>query len=84
MDKDNGTKLLYTKEVFNKLREANIKIGLVTPELHATSPNLLGGESHQDASSQERLFTRIKEIIKLEPDAICTDYPDLVRQLILI
>lgn len=80
-DKNNGTKLFYAKEVFDKLRYANIKIALVTPEMHATSPNLLGGESHHDASNQERLLTRIKEIIKLKPDAICTDYPDYVNNL---
>ncbi|MBI5078282.1 MAG: hypothetical protein HZB11_02900 [Candidatus Yonathbacteria bacterium] len=78
---NNCTKLFYTEEVFNKIRKANIKIGLVTPELHATSPNLLGGEGHPDAADKDGLFARIKEIIKLKPDAICTDYPDYVNNL---
>ena len=80
-DKDAGDKILYTKEIFKKFHEAGIKIALVTPELHATSPHLLGGESHQDANSQERLQKRLIEISRLEPDAICTDYPELFRQL---
>lgn len=80
-DKNNGTKTLYNKETFDKLREANIKIALVTPELHATSPNLLGGEKHEDALNQDKLFARIKEIIELKPDALCTDYPDRVNDL---
>lgn len=80
-DTDDGTKKLYTKETFGKLRESNIKIALVSPELHATSPGLLGGESHQDASNQEKLFARIKEISELNPDAICTDYPNYIESL---
>lgn len=80
-DKENNTKIFYTKEVFDKLREANIKIAVVAPELHATSPDLLGAESHPDAISKDRLFARIKEIIEIKPDAICTDYPDEVKNL---
>lgn len=74
-DKDNGHKTLYNAHTFGKLKQAGYKIALVTPELHGTSPGLLGGEAHEDASTKERLFARIKEIIALEPDGICTDYP---------
>jgi glycerophosphoryl diester phosphodiesterase len=81
-DKNNGTKTLYKKETFDKLREANIKIALVSPELHATSPNLLGREKHADAETKEKLFDRMEEIINLEPDAICTDYPDQIKYLL--
>ncbi|KXK07451.1 MAG: hypothetical protein UZ21_OP11001001075 [Microgenomates bacterium OLB22] len=75
-DTDGGNKSLYTKEVFDRLRSVGYKIALVTPELHGTSPGLLGGEAHPDATPQERLFGRIREIIALEPDAICTDWPE--------
>ncbi len=74
--KDGGQKKLYTREVFTRMRSAGAKISLVTPELHGTSPGLYGGESHPDAQTQEKLFARIREIISLEPDAICTDYPE--------
>lgn len=70
-----GGKKFYTKENFEKLRKAGYKIALVTPELHGTSPGLYGGESHKDAKNKEVLFNRIKEILFLNPDAICTDYP---------
>ncbi len=74
-----GNKKLYTKEIFAECRKHGLKISLVTPELHATSPGLYGGEAHADAASEEKLFARMKEIISLKPDAICTDYPEKCR-----
>ena len=79
-DRNGGTKSLYSKETFDRLRKAGFKIALVTPELHKTSPGLLGGEAHQDATNNKTLRTRFKEIASLRPDAICTDYPDTVRK----
>ena len=81
-DKNNSIKTLYNAKNFAVLKKYKFKIALVTPELHSTSPDLLGGESHQDAADHNLLFTRIKKIIKLNPDAICTDYPDRVKALI--
>lgn len=81
-DANGGTKKLYTKEVFDKMRASGAKIALVTPELHGTSPGLYGGESHPDSKDKETLFRRIKEIISLEPDGICTDYPEEALKLI--
>lgn len=78
-DKDSGNKKLYTKEVFQQFREHGIKIAVVSPELHTTSSSLLGGESHQDALGMDVLKERLSEIIELNPDAICTDYPDIVK-----
>lgn len=84
-DENGGTKQLYTKEVFDKMRAGGAKIALVTPELHGTSPHLLAGEAHPDApkGDTEKLFKRIKEILALQPDAICTDYPEEAKNLIL-
>lgn len=78
---ENGQKKLYTKENFDKLRKAGYKIALVTPDLHGTSPGLLAGEEHADAKSKDILFSRIKEILSLNPDAVCTDYPEEVRKM---
>ena len=82
IDEGGGTKKLYTEDVFNTFRSQGFWIGLVTPELHATSPGLIGGESHSDAESFDTLVPRLKEIIALKPDAMCTDYPDYVVDLI--
>ena len=81
-DQNGKTKSLYNEETFDKLRKEKIKIALVTPELHATSPGLLGGESHPDARDRETLNKRLVEIIVLKPDAVCTDYPDNVSQIV--
>ena len=81
-DRDGGKKSLYTADVFTTLRSEGFKIGLVAPELHASSPGLLGGEAHQDAEDIERLGVRLKEIVLLGPDAMCTDYPDRVSECI--
>lgn len=80
-DKDGGVKSLYTEAVFKTVHDKKMKIALVMPELHATSPGLLGSERHQDAQSMEILQERMREILDLKPDAVCTDYPNLVKQL---
>ena len=68
---------------FGALRRAGLRVGLVTPELHASSPGLLGGEAHEDAGSKERLFARIRAIVDCGlVDAICTDWPDEVQQML--
>jgi hypothetical protein len=67
--------------VFKILKDEGLKVALVTPELHGTSPGLLGGEAHPDAD-KNCLFDRIQEIIDLQPDALCTDYPEEVGKLI--
>lgn len=74
-------KKLYTRDVFEKVRRHGLKIALVTPELHGTSPGLLGGEAHADAKNRTALFARIAEILQLAPDAVCTDYHEEVRLL---
>ncbi len=81
-DENNKLKKLYTAEIFKIFHDSELKIGLVTPELHNTSPNLLGGEKHPDAKTFESLTIRLKEIIALNPDMVCTDHPDTVKYLI--
>jgi glycerophosphoryl diester phosphodiesterase len=80
-DEGGKKKTFYNAEVFETLRGQGFKISLVTPELHGSSPGLLGGEAHPDAKNKEILTKRFKEILALKPDALCTDYPDLVRDL---
>jgi len=80
-DKNGKIKKFYNRENFKKLRSIGYKIALVTPELHGTSPGLLGNENHPDAKPPKKLFGRIKEIINLNPDVICTDYPEEVLKL---
>lgn len=75
------TKTLYTRDVFNQMRAAGAKIALVTPELHGGSPGRYEKDSHEDAKDQETLFKRIKQIIRLKPDLICTDYPQEALEL---
>jgi hypothetical protein len=80
-DKNSKIKKLYTRDTFDACRAAGFRIALVMPELHATSPGLLGGESHEDARAPEVLEARWREILSLGPDAVCTDYPDQVRAI---
>jgi len=81
-DEDGGTKKLYTKELFEDLHEAGYQVALVTPELHATSPGLYGGEAHTDGGSKDKVLARVKEILANGADALCTDYPEEVAQII--
>lgn len=79
----NGTfKQFYSPEVFGVFRREGLKIALVTPELHGTSPGLLGGESHPDATPVSRLMARVHAILELKPDAVCTDYPEEIREMV--
>lgn len=80
-DKNGGIKKFYTPEIFEIFKKNKLKIALVTPELHGASPGLLGNEAHPDAE-KGRLFGRIKEIINLKPNALCTDYPEEVEKLV--
>ncbi|MDR3548758.1 MAG: glycerophosphodiester phosphodiesterase family protein [Candidatus Pacebacteria bacterium] len=74
-----GTKSLYREETFDVLRRNGFSIAVISPELHASSPGLLGGEAHPDARDRSSLENAIKNILGLKPDIICTDYPDMVR-----
>ncbi len=80
VDRDGAEKTFYTPETFALLRAHGFKIALVTPELHGTSPGLLGGEAHPDGMDPVRRDARFAEIARLAPDAVCTDYPDTFRE----
>ncbi|MDQ1282090.1 MAG: glycerophosphoryl diester phosphodiesterase [Patescibacteria group bacterium] len=82
LNKNGSNKIFYNQETFNAFRSVGLKIFLVTPELHSTSPGLYGEESHKDAINEETLMSRIKQIIALKPDSVCTDYPYRVRDLL--
>lgn len=56
------------------LRGYDFKIAAVSPELHATSPALLGGEVHEDGVSPARLEARWKDWASLGLDALCTNH----------
>lgn len=78
----NGTnKSFYNQKVFDFVRNLGMNIALVTPELHGTSPGLLGGEQHEDSKSLKILFTRIRQIMSLSPNILCTNYPEEVKNL---
>jgi len=68
---------------FAALRAAGLRVALVTPELHGSSPALLGGEAHEDAQSRERLFARVRKMLATGlVDALCTDWPEEVRRMV--
>lgn len=72
----------YTAEIFALLRQHGFAIGLVTPELHAASTGQICAERHPHASPPDRLFARIEKILRLRPDAVCTNHPEEVRALV--
>jgi glycerophosphoryl diester phosphodiesterase len=82
LNKDKTKKTLYNKKIFDYCRSAKLKIFIVSPELHLTSPGLYGGEAHEDAKNEKTLINRITKIINLKPDHICTDHPDKVKDLL--
>ena len=84
LDKKGSRKILYNQETFDACRSVGLKIFLVTPELHSISPKVYGGGAHKDASNEKVLMNRIREIITLMPDSLCTNNPDKVRDLLYL
>ena len=80
--RDGGEKTLYNPTNFDRARDLGFKIAVVSPELHATSPGLLGKECHPDGSDYQRNTKRITEIARHGVDLICTDFPDKVRKVL--
>ena len=73
-DKNKKTKKFYTEENVKIFKDLWLKIWLVTPELHAKSPWLLGNEFHDDCKNIKLLRERFEEIKKLNIDYVCSDY----------
>jgi len=69
----NDTDSLLSDATFGLLRREGFHIAMITPELH---------EDHEDNKNKKRLFERIAELLKLYPDAICTNYPEEVLNII--
>ncbi|MFZ5875380.1 MAG: hypothetical protein ACOYXU_03115 [Nitrospirota bacterium] len=65
----------------DRLRECGFKIAAVSPELHATSPALLGGEAHEDAATPERLVALWRKWAHFGLDALCTDHATWLRSI---
>ena len=74
-----GIKRFIDTETVSSLRGEGFQIGVVSPELHATSPGLLGGEAHPDGTSLRAVTARWSQILDTYPDAMCTDYPEELR-----
>ena len=72
---ENGQRKAFVNaETVRIFRETGFKVAAVSPELHATSPSLLGGEAHADGRNASRLRERWLEWQPLNLDAICTDH----------
>lgn len=66
---------LYNKDTFDRLSKGQLRSVVISPELHKA-------EKHPDAESPERLEVRWREILAFKPDAICTDFPNRIAQLL--
>lgn len=79
--KKDTRKNLYTQKNFELLRKKGFKIAVISPELHNASPGLLGGEKHPDGFNRKTVSARLLNILKLKPDAICSDHGLLCRNV---
>jgi hypothetical protein len=76
-------KSLISSSLIETLHNRGIKVAAVSPELHATSPGLLGGEFHEDSSSFQKWKNWVVRYIDAGGDALCTDWPELVYELMV-
>ena len=79
LDEGGRTKTFYNEEIISRARQNGLKIAAVTPELHKS---FKGTPAHSDAQSQQALFKRFEEIVNLRPDALCTDFPGILRDIL--
>ncbi len=70
----NGSKKLYSSETVSALKNQGLQVAVVSPELHAISPGLLGGEVHEEGKDLHKLEQRWREFMEMGVDAICSDY----------
>lgn len=78
----NGSKDFYSQEVVEAFKSKGMNVAVVSPELHATSPGLLGGEAHEQGRDLQALELRWLNLKAMGVDAVCTDYPSRVSNLI--
>jgi Glycerophosphoryl diester phosphodiesterase family len=73
-------KELYSEENIKRIKDLGILVAIVSPELHATSPVLQSTEKHPDGVSIEATLARLEKVLKIKPDAICTDYAEQIKK----
>ncbi len=79
-DYSGGEKELYNEENIKHIKDLGLLVAIVSPELHATSPVPQSTEKHPDGISTEAVFKRLEKILKIKPDAICTDYAEQIEK----
>lgn len=80
VDIDSGEKIFVDHDSVERFRSAGFKVAVVSPELHASSPALLGGEAHKDGADDERLVDRWAQLGQLRVDALCTDHASWITE----
>lgn len=79
-DYSGAEKELYSEENIKCMKDLGFLVAIVSPELHATSPVLQSTEKHPDGVNMEAVFKRLEKILKVKPDAICTDYAEQIKK----
>jgi len=72
-------KRFICKKTIDSLCYDGVMVAAVSPELHATSSGLLGGEVHEDGVCTTRLKDRWREWSNLGIDLLCTDHASWFR-----
>jgi len=80
LDFENGRKTFVNRETIKLFRDAGIKVAAVSPELHSSSPALLGAETHEDGVDETRLINRWAQFQQLGVDALCTDHASWISK----
>lgn len=79
-DKNGKTKSLINAENITRLKAAGFGVAVVSPELHATSPGLLGGEAHEVGKDSTRLKEWWIQCFPLGIDLLCSDHCSWVNE----
>jgi hypothetical protein len=80
LDAGDSEKIFVNCGSVELVQKAGFKVAVVSPELHAASPSLLGGEAHKDGANERRLVDRWKELRQLGVDALCTDHASWISE----
>jgi hypothetical protein len=76
---DGKEKTFVCKDIIDEFCAEGILVAAVSPELHATTSALQGGEKHEDGICPERLQRRWASWEHMDISAICTDHATWFR-----
>lgn len=79
----NPNKSFVNENNISLLKNNSFNVAVVSPELHGSSPGLLANEEHQSSKNILSLKEKWTEWAMFEIEAICSDYANEIRNMLI-